>query len=137
VVAKPGVKDTIEPSPSIAIPLIEAAINEDREGLKEIWAKLLAAAMDPSRANRVRQAFISAAKAMEPLDATVLLALAAIGWMGPGPEKRVEKLLETVKVSGDEISVSLDNLSGLRMADGQMMTLLPSGREFLRAIQDE
>jgi Predicted membrane protein (DUF2231) len=41
-------------SPSIALPLIEAALDEDREGLKELWAKLLATAMDPKRKHLVR-----------------------------------------------------------------------------------
>src|SRR5690242_18399289 len=38
-----------DPSPSIATPLLEAALDEDREHLREMWAKLLAAAIDPTR----------------------------------------------------------------------------------------
>ena len=56
-------------SPSIALPLIEAALDEDREGLK---AKLLAAAMDPKRKHLVRADLISTLKQLEPLDAIVL-----------------------------------------------------------------
>ena len=36
-----------EVSASIAIPLIQAAVDEDGESLKEMWARLLAAALDP------------------------------------------------------------------------------------------
>ena len=59
-------------SPSIALPLIEAALDEDREGLKDLWAKLLAAAMDPKRKQFVRADLISTLKQLEPLDAIVL-----------------------------------------------------------------
>ena len=64
-----GVENRSEASPSVAIPLIAAAINEDRDGLKQLWAKLFAAAMDPSRTSFFRNAFIDAAKNMDPMDA--------------------------------------------------------------------
>jgi hypothetical protein len=51
-----------EVSPSIADPLIEAAPDEEREELKELWAKLLAAAMDPVRQKRVRLSFVATLK---------------------------------------------------------------------------
>lgn len=54
-----GVENRENVSPSVAIPLIAAAVNEDREGLKQMWAKLLAAALDPSRASRVRPLIIA------------------------------------------------------------------------------
>jgi hypothetical protein len=59
-------------SRSIALPLIEAALDEDREGLKELWVKLLASAMDPKRKHLVRADLISTLKQLEPLDAIVL-----------------------------------------------------------------
>jgi hypothetical protein len=59
-------------SPSVAIPLIAAAINEDRNVLKQLWAKLLASAMDPNRSNLVRPSLIELLKSMDPLDARVL-----------------------------------------------------------------
>jgi hypothetical protein len=40
-----GIENREQVSPSGAIPLIEAAINEDRAVLKELWAKLLANAL--------------------------------------------------------------------------------------------
>jgi hypothetical protein len=72
-----GERKVSEPdiSPSIAILLIESALDEDREGLKEIWAKLLAAPMDPARQQFVRADLISALKELEPLDAVVLEAV--------------------------------------------------------------
>jgi hypothetical protein len=61
-----------EISPSIAVPLIEAAADESREELAELWAKLLAAAADPARKGRVRLEFATTLKQMDPLDAKVL-----------------------------------------------------------------
>jgi hypothetical protein len=60
-----------EASPSLAIPLVEAAVDENREGLKQLWAKLLAASIDPKRREFVRQSFVSTVKQMDPLDAAV------------------------------------------------------------------
>src|SRR5262245_29135331 len=40
-------REPIEPSPSVAIPLLEAAIDETRDVLKDLWARLLANACDP------------------------------------------------------------------------------------------
>ena len=39
-------------SPSLAIPLISAAYDETRPELQQIWAELLAAAMDPKPIRR-------------------------------------------------------------------------------------
>lgn len=47
------------------------AQEESREELAELWARLLANAMDPNM-NSVRQSFIDAVKRMDPLDAVVL-----------------------------------------------------------------
>src|SRR5258708_7086372 len=44
-------------SPSLAIPLIRAAYDESRPELQELWAQLIAAAMDPARSSRVRRSF--------------------------------------------------------------------------------
>src|SRR5262245_54008942 len=65
----------IEPEPaslSVTLPLLEAAADESREELQEIWARLLAATADPSRARSFRLAFIATAKKLDPLDAVYL-----------------------------------------------------------------
>jgi hypothetical protein len=55
-----------ELSPSIEMPLLKAALDDTREQLVDLWARLLAAAMDPTRKSRVRQSFITTLKQMEP-----------------------------------------------------------------------
>jgi len=46
------------PSISVLMPLLIAAADEERDELQEIWARLLAAAADPSRAGSFRNQFI-------------------------------------------------------------------------------
>jgi hypothetical protein len=45
------------PSISLMLPLVIAAADEDRDELKEIWARLLAAAADPSRVKSFSQVY--------------------------------------------------------------------------------
>ena len=52
------VKQTQQVSLSVAIPLVRGAYDESREGLRDVWAQLIAAAMDPDRTDRVRISFI-------------------------------------------------------------------------------
>src|SRR5580700_8223369 len=65
------VQDVIELSPNMAVALIAGAQEEGKEELMELWARLLANAMDPSL-NTVRHSFIATVKNMDPVDAVVL-----------------------------------------------------------------
>jgi hypothetical protein len=67
-----GVAETEAVSPSIAVPLLRAAADESRPELQELWATLLAAALDPKRSHLVRRSFIETLSKFEPLDAAVL-----------------------------------------------------------------
>src|SRR5437879_4180633 len=57
---------------SVAIPLLRGAYDENREQLREMWAALIAAAMDPERSGRIRLSFIDALRQFDPPDALVL-----------------------------------------------------------------
>ncbi len=92
------------------MPLIEAAVDETRDGLKELWARLLAAAMHPERTSLVRQSFITIVKQMDPLDALTLQKLGEnMNW---SPNAR-DALAAFFKTSADEIAVSFINLTNL------------------------
>nr|WP_303657345.1 Abi-alpha family protein [Asticcacaulis aquaticus] len=67
-----GVTQTVPVSLSVALPLLEGAADEGRTELKDVWARLLAAARDPNRSAKVSRYFINAIKKLEPLDALVL-----------------------------------------------------------------
>ena len=71
LVRERDVPKVIELSPNLAAALIEGAQEEGREELMELWARLLANAMDPN-INSVRYSFVDAVKNMDPLDAVVL-----------------------------------------------------------------
>src|SRR6266705_4682326 len=130
-----------EPEPaslSIALPILRAAADESREQLQEIWARLLANAMDTDRTNRVREAFTEAAKRLEPLDALVLTNVRKHATSIDGHLSNV--LANELRVEGDEIDVSVHNLLKLEMLTpldiGRTASAMSAfGREFLRAIE--
>lgn len=64
-----------EPSLSVVLPLYEAAFNESRPELQELWATLLANAMLSDRSQTVRRSYFETVKKMEPADARVLAFL--------------------------------------------------------------
>jgi hypothetical protein len=103
-----GVKERIEPSFTVVLPLIEAAIEETRKELKELWERLLANACDPSRTGRVRTSFIVVLKKLDPLDARVLQAMSNSGQLSPNARDFLQKALQ---VSNAEIMVSFENLT--------------------------
>lgn len=97
-------------SPSIAIPLLEAAQDETREELREIWAKLIANAMDPDRSKGVRRSIIDAVKGFEPLETLVLQEFNAALKCGSAVSKGIEKRLDCLF---DEVEASVMNLEKL------------------------
>src|SRR5579863_1754543 len=67
-----GAKLDNDLSPSIIAPLLSTAQDEGQEELQNLWAKLLASAMDPKRREGYRREFVQVAKDLEPLDVLVL-----------------------------------------------------------------
>jgi hypothetical protein len=100
------------PSLKYAIPILEAAVDEENEGLQNLWARLLATAMDPARRDQMRQAFVETVKQMDPMDALVLGTMprareAAVWDDAVGP-------LSTIFVcEQDEVRVSFEHLAKL------------------------
>lgn len=66
------VKERLQPPEHISIPLLEAAQGEPRDEMQELWARLLANAMDPARADDVRPEFIETLRRFHPIDAAIL-----------------------------------------------------------------
>jgi hypothetical protein len=64
-----------EPSPSVLIPLLQAAVDEGRPELQALWAALLANAMLDG-GKKVRRDYFEAVRQMEPVDALVLDVIA-------------------------------------------------------------
>lgn len=130
-----GIEDSEPASLTVAIPILHGAADESREEIQDLWARLLAAAMAPSRARYLRQGFTEVIKKMDPLDALILLE--------QGSEKTTEmaQTLKQLNVSSDQYIISLENLQELKIclpspADKAKYRLSPFGREFLRVISD-
>lgn len=108
ILAKRNVKDTQPVSPSLAIPLFRGAYDESRPQLQELWAALMASAMDPRRAGRVRLSFTETLKRFDPLDALVLTRR----HNNPGTimPNAVEGIASMIGEQQTEIQISIDNL---------------------------
>jgi len=69
--------EQIEPlNAKVIVPLLEAASNEGDETLQDMWASLLANAMDPNRDTSLPQIFIETLRQMEPIDVLVFRKMA-------------------------------------------------------------
>lgn len=130
------------PSVSVALPLLIAAADEDRDELQELWARLLAAAMDPAREKSFRLAFVEVVKKMDPLDAKVLQRADNINSSISNNVR--SRLANDLSRSADQINISIDNLTKLELLanpygpnnNAGERVVTPFGREFLRAIGD-
>jgi hypothetical protein len=107
-----GVHEPEPPSLKFAIPILEAAVDEDNEGLQDLWARLLAASMDPKRRDGMRQSFVETVKQMDPMDALVLEAIRENGdaqWAPSG----AQAVGTSLSCSRDEAIVSFEHLAKL------------------------
>jgi hypothetical protein len=137
-----GVEKHAEISPSVAIPLITAAINEDRDVLKDLWAKLFAAAMDPARTNLVRPSLIELLKQMDPLDALALQQLQKLERVTSPGGSFANYVSQCLEVSQDEGFFSLQHLYELGCLNDRPVHvagfpgLTAKARVLLRAVSD-
>jgi hypothetical protein len=138
-----GVENRENVSPSVAIPLIAGAINEDRDVLKQLWAKLLAAAMDPNREKLVTPSLIELLKQMDPTDALVLdqLVTSREGLPTVPGNDLAESLGKKLDVSRDEAFWSLEHLYELGCLAASPNTLprphaSAKGRLLIRVVSD-
>ena len=139
ILKRRGVKAAQKVSEDIIVPLLEAARTQDRAELQELWARLLAAAMDPARSARFRMEFIETIKQMEPLDALVLQELSQGASHQPNNRDYCARRLS---VSPDQVEVSIENLIRLKCVKSAGVTapanagLVAYGRTLLGALND-
>lgn len=139
------------PAPlSVALPILQGAADEDRDDLVDLWARLLANAMDPTL-NNVRYSFIEAVKEMDPPDAIIMryayqdnIENIHTGELNNPPINSAGHLniAQAAGCNADEVEVSLRHLEKLRFFD-----VFPGGniiwrtnatwREFMRACYPE
>jgi hypothetical protein len=127
--------ETAEVAEQIAIPLLEAAQREPRDEMQELWARLLANAMDPSRSGDVRPEFIDALRGFHPIDAVVLEAVKKSNNDTPMPGG----LSQQINLRASSVAVSMSNLASLKCLNefpsqhGAYFRLTPFGSELLLA----
>jgi hypothetical protein len=126
------------PSPSVVMPLLIGAADESRPELQDLWAALLASALQPDGGNRVRRAFFETLKAMEPDDARLFRAhMLSPPAAGEYTERidRQRAIEASAKLTGTALTISWDALTklGLILADPPGFYTTPYGQEFWRA----
>lgn len=143
-----NVQEVIELSPNVAAALISGAQEEAREELAELWARLLANAMDPNL-NDVRRSFIDAVKNMDPPDALIIHIIEKqnLQALRIGREKRDRELghqdiAQMIYRKPDEVEVSFRHLEVLRFLDAApnvpgLWYINALCREFIRACYPE
>jgi Abortive infection alpha len=133
-----GIADPEPPSLKIALPILAAIADENRQELQDVWERLLAAAMDPNRSNLVRQSLITTIKQMDPFDVLVFEAVAANpsgNWVPNGRDS----ITAGLRCSLEEVLVSFDNLEKIgciNFPDHPKInpTVTPLGKVLLRAV---
>lgn len=137
-----GCEPTEDPSPAIILPIISAAQDESREELQDIWARLLAAALDPSRNARYRREYVDVVKLLEPNDVKVLVT------MKPEQAQQMEQVRLVSEQTGlprDQVFLAFHNLVRTRCcfsgtaADGfpsYGVHISPLGRELIALLGD-
>ena len=113
--------------------LLEAASHESDETLQDMWARLLANALDPRTDVSLQRILIDTLREFEPLDALVLSAA------GP-PLKHLHDVATDLRRRGTEVQVSAQRLDRLGCTVGYAtahVELAPLGSELMRACDPE
>jgi len=123
---------------SLALPLLEAAQGETREEIQDLYAALLANAMDPDFTNDVRPAFVETVKALEPFDAKILVLvpeLAELSGQYQGKARYSEVVSRLPGKRPTTIQLSIDHLVrlGCIANAGGLINLTAYGTELLNA----
>lgn len=110
--------------PKLGIPLIDNALLEDDDDLRELWCKLIANSLDSTREFRLKYVYIDIIKSLTPLDALILKYIheeslnIAINMVNVTnnlvriADSRVtfDKITKEIKAEPREIRLSLNNL---------------------------
>ncbi len=138
ILKRRNVSKTEPVSPSVAIPLLQAAYDENRPELQELWAELIATALDPARSKNLRLSFVSSLKQLDPLDALVLRWVNGKGG-GAATVTVRNGIMREFDLSSDEVAVSFENLSKagfLGKVTASESAMSAFGREFIRVVSD-
>lgn len=137
--------ETMKPlRPSVALPAFEAASVETDETLQEMWATLLANAMDPNNEISLRLEFIETLKVLHPRDAWALdwlnrhhwNTMADVSSSAFGARILVEASEFAISAPQSEMIINrLEQLKALRDQGNQTFLITGLGRELWLACQ--
>jgi hypothetical protein len=136
ILSERGVTDRSATPEQISIPLLEAAQAESREELRNLWARLLANSIDPSRSENVRPEFINLVQKLEPLDARMLEYI----YTKPR-DLQIQKLQihESLGCRATAAVVSVDHLLDLKcirlIGGGGLLALTEIGIELMVSVE--
>lgn len=137
-----GVKFTEPASLTVALPILRGSADESREELQDLWARLMAAALDPSRSGKVRQGFAEVVSKMDPVDALALEFLnnkKTIRNKAYDGGNQLTEYANELNLSKDELETSVWHLSKLELLDEFRMEqsgLTAFARELLLVVSD-
>lgn len=135
-----GVKQASEDTNPVNVEeIIEASKDTTAPALKELYAQLVAAAMDPRRVGIYRREFVSIVNELEPLDAIVLPFLADAARLDPS---RLINISSRTGADVDAVQNSFRNLKRLELTSemhGGAPQVYPAvtalGRQFLACVR--
>jgi hypothetical protein len=78
ILSKRGSKKFKGVPPRLALEILDAAQDETRDEMRELWARLIANAMDENTNSNVRIEFVTILKQLNPLDALMLQRLSTV-----------------------------------------------------------
>ena len=105
-----GVEDPAPIGPKALLPALEAASEETDETLQDMWANLLANAMDPNKDTSLQHLFIDTLRQMEPIDVLIFKTMAE---KAPNEALGSQDLMERLACRKTLAAVSTDGLADL------------------------
>lgn len=133
-------------SPNLAIPAFQAASDQGDETIQDLWASLMANAMDPNRDVSLKHMFIETLRAFHPIDAVILDRHVS---MGPHGKQNIGHVASEMKMRFNEILLSAQHLESLgclarphgsnldeRLVVRDLFVPTALGQELWRAVKD-
>ena len=117
-----GVEEPEPIGPKALLPALEAVSEEGDETLQDMWASLLANAMDPNKDTSLEQLFIDTLGQMEPID---VLAFKTMAEKAPHEALNNKDLAERLDRRETRVAVSTNRLTDLGVLREMGSTGLP------------
>lgn len=99
--------------PKHVIPILEQASLEDNDGIRLLWAELIANATDPNRRFEIKKLYIEILSSLDPVDADVLFFLNGTHitkTVFDGNPWNAKRIAKTINKNIDDVKISLGNL---------------------------